>query len=154
MSNRVESGLGELLRHLVELTDNSTETFYKGLDFNYRARYTPIMRALESGAASVTSLRERLSITQGAVSQTIKLMAADGLIETNKGADARQTIVSLSDHGNEVLKHLKPQWNATFRAIEKLEDEIGFPLISCLKATINALENKSYVDRIDESTLR
>ena len=111
------------------------------------------MRILESGSASVTTLKESLSITQGAVSQTIKLMLEDGLIAKRKGEDARQTIVSLTEHGREALKELKPQWSATFKAIEELEDEIGFPLMSYLKMTVEALEKKPYFDRISENRL-
>ena len=153
MNKRAEPGLGELLRHLVERTDGSTDNFYKSLSFNYRARFTPIMRALQYGPASVTDLGSKLSVTQGAVSQTIKLMIADDLIEKNKGDDARRSIVSLSAHGQAVLQQLKTHWKAIFTAIDNLEVEIQLPLMRCLERAVDALEKKSYVDRITDSEL-
>lgn len=150
---KTKSGLGELLRHLVELTDGSTDEIYKSLEFNYRPRYTPIMRALEHGSMSISDLRDQLSITQGAISQAIKLMAQDNLIEKSKGEDARQSIISLSSHGEAVLHKLTPHWEAIFKAIEHLESDIQLPLMLCLQRTINALEQQSFTDRIEKSVL-
>lgn len=150
---KIKPGLGELLRYLIELTDDSADQYYKHLGFNYRPRYTPIMRVLQSGAVSVTELKEKLSVTQGAISQTIKLMLADDLIVKDKGKDARQSIISLSDHGKDVLQHLIPHWKSTFLAIEQLESEINFPLMSLLQQTVTALEKKPYASRIKNFTL-
>ena len=78
-------GVGELLRHLSDLFDRDAERVYAGMGIgiDYRARYTPIMRALESGPHSITELQQRVRITQGAISQTVKLMEVDGLLRTH-----------------------------------------------------------------------
>lgn len=151
MSTSIEPGLGELLRHMVELTDGSADTWYREQDFNYRPRYTPIMRALKNGPASVSDIKETLSITQGAVSQSIKLMLEDGLIEKRKGEDARQSIISLTRSGTALIKQLQPHWDAMFRATEALEQEIRLPLTTSLKRSVQALEQKSYADRISRA---
>lgn len=148
MSQSIKPGLGELLRHLVELTDGSADTFYQQLPFAYRPRYTPIMRVLASGPASVSDLKTQLNITQGAVSQTIKLMLQDQLIEKYKGQDARQSIVRISEQGEAALQRLTPHWQAIFQAIEGLETDIQQPLMQTLQRTSQALEQQSFAQRI------
>lgn len=151
--SKPDPGLGELLRRLVELTDGSTDGWYKEQGFSYRPRYTPIMRALIDGPVCVSDIQGRLSVTQGAVSQTIKLMLEDHLIDKRPGKDARQSIVNLSAHGKSALKELEPHWDATFAAIDLMESEIQLPLVNCLKRAVEALERKSYADRISEAKL-
>lgn len=141
-------GLGELLRHLVELTDGSSDNWYETLECNYRARYTPVMRALIDGPLTVKELQQRLAVTQGAVSQTIKLMLDEDLITRTNGKDARQTIISLSSKGMAKLEQLQPHWDAIFEAIRALEHEIGLPLMSSLRQTVTAFEETSFADRI------
>lgn len=147
-TNQNQPGLGELLRHLQDLVDESSANWYKQLRFRYRPRYTPVMRALADGPASVTELKDQLLVTQGAVSQTIKLMLEDGLIRSSKGSDARQTIVSLSPAGESALKTLKPRWEAIFDAIAAMEEEIDLPLLAGLQRAANALEERPFADRI------
>jgi len=148
MSLNIEPGLGELLRHLAELTDKDAEKSYHLSDIDYRPRYTPIMRALDYGVSTVTDFTSALNITQGAVSQTIKLMLNDGLINRQKGTDGRQSIIRLSKKGEALLKQLKPQWKATFSAIEALEQEIQYPLRDCLSRSVKALEQQPFDQRI------
>jgi SAM-dependent methyltransferase len=151
MTKRAGHGLGELLRHLLELTDGDADRRYKALSSNYRPRYTPIMRTLQHGPASVSQLQQQLSVSQGAVSQTIKLMLEDHLIVKERGSDARQSVVSLSPGGRALLENLRPHWDSIFSAIESLEREIQIPLRDCLHKAVHALENKSFAERISDA---
>ncbi len=63
MSNYLEPGLGELLRHLAELVDRGALGVYKDKGLSYRPRYTPIMRALAEGECSIHSITNRLATT-------------------------------------------------------------------------------------------
>lgn len=148
MNENYQSGLGELFRHLVELTDGSSDSWYKQENLNFRPRYTPIMRVLANGPASVTQIKEKLNITQGAISQTIKLMLTDQLIEKQKGQDARQSIISLTAKGQNLIAQLKPHWKSMFNAVEGLEKEISLPLRDCLNRTITALEKQPFSARV------
>ena len=151
MPSKTSPGLGELLRHLVELTDGKTDSWYRAQGMKYRPRYTPIMRALANGPATVSDIQEQLSVTQGAVSQTLKLMVKDSLIKKKKGEDARQAVFSLTEHGQELLEELTPHWDATFDAIRMLEKEIQIPLMECLKRSVVALGQRSFAERIRDS---
>ena len=141
-------GLGEQLRYLTERIDAGAEAAYRTQGLDYRPRYMPVMRALSSGAASVTDITAAVAITQGAVSQTVKLMEKDGLIHRRPEPDARRSALSLTPKGMELLDQLQDFWAGTFAAIEELEREIGFPLQEALARAIAALDKRDFADRL------
>lgn len=150
MNNRLNPGLGEILRHLVEQLDRGSEAHYQESLLHFRARYTPVMRALAEGSCSVSEITDRVRITQGAVSQTIKLMEEDCLIKRESGEDARQSIIVLTENGQKLLNALQSQWQARFLAIERLEQEIACPLRAGLQRAVTALDNKNFTERLNE----
>lgn len=153
MTNILKPGLGELLRHLSELFDQGSEVHYQRSNVPIKSRYTPVLRALaEQDAQTVKEITAQLQITQGAVSQTIRLMEADGLIAREPGKkDARESIVKLTSQGQDVIKILKEHWRARFAAIEGLESELAIPIRNQLEIIAAALEEKDFSKRIDET---
>ncbi|MEJ2380686.1 MAG: MarR family transcriptional regulator [Gammaproteobacteria bacterium] len=151
MDKKLEPGLGELLRHLTDLVDSGAHADYRARGVAYRPRYTPIMRVLADGARPVGEIVAQLSITQGAVSQTLKRMEEDGLIVRRAGRDARKTIVTLTKSGRRLLTVLEPHWQGTFRAVEALEKEVGAPIRSVLATTIAALAKVGFDKRIADA---
>ncbi|MCA1443851.1 MarR family transcriptional regulator [Ensifer sp. IC4062] len=148
MSNKHMPGLGELLRYVGEMVDQGAEEEYRAMKLPYRARYTPIMRALAAGAETVTEITARCSLTQGAISQSVRLMEADGLVARHSLEDGRKNGVHLTPRGQELLKRLEPQWAITFAAIGALEKEIGHPLLEVLAKTARALEREGFASRL------
>lgn len=53
MDTRQNPGLGELLRYVNDLVEQGAEEHYRAMRLNYRARYTPVLRALHAGARTV-----------------------------------------------------------------------------------------------------
>lgn len=150
MTSQPTKGIGELLRHLSDLFDQDAERIYDQMALNapYRARYTPLLRSMGSKALSVTEIQQDVRITQGAVSQTLKLMEADGLISRVSAPDQRMRKVRLSDKGLALKKQLTAEWELHIDVIGELEQEIGLPLREQLETAIGALETESYFDRI------
>lgn len=153
MANILKPGLGELLRHLSELFDSGSEAHYKKANIPIKSRYTPVLRALaEEDAQTVKEITAQLQITQGAVSQTIRLMEKDGFIEREQGKkDARETFIKLTNKGKALTKILKPQWQARCDAIEDLEKELAIPIRSQLQVIATALEKKDFSERIEDA---
>lgn len=147
----VNPGLGELLRHLTELVDSGAEAAYRAEGLRYRPRYTPVMRALAGGERTINDITASASITQGAVSQTVKLMEADGLVKRRPGLDARHSALSLTTEGRALLSTLEAHWTRTFEAIARLEAEIGYPVREVLKNAIAALEKKGFDERLRQT---
>lgn len=150
MSGVRSAGLGTQLRHLLELLDGDLEKIYARMGHGvYRPRFTPIMRALESGETlSVKAIAERAEITHSAASQTVRKMAKLGLVKVSSGEDARSREVSLSTRGRRLLPQLQRQWDATLAAAEALDAELGGQLLTTLDAAIDALEARSFQARI------
>lgn len=141
-------GLGELLRYVGELVDAGAAQRYRDHGLRWRPRYTPILRALLAGNATVTEIVSHSRLTQGAVSQTIALMVADGLLEREGVADGRKSALRLTGQGQALLAALSHHWGVTFAAIEALETEIGHPLLTALEAAADALERTGFAERL------
>lgn len=148
MNRKIEPGLGELLRYVSELVELGAEESYQQMGLNYRARYTPVLRAIRSGAQTVTEITARTRLTQGAISQTVAQMEKDGVITRRSGEDARRSVIQLTAEGQTLVGSLNDHWAATFEAIEHLEEEIGYPLRRVLEYTAQALEQKGFSQRL------
>jgi MarR family transcriptional regulator, organic hydroperoxide resistance regulator len=146
-----DPGLGELLRHLGELVDTGATERYRLLGLEWRPRYTPVLRALLAGAATVTDITTHSRLTQGAVSQTVALMIADGFLTRDAVEDGRKSALHLTDKGAGLAERLAAHWRHTFTAIEGLEAETGQPLRQALVAAIEALERKGFAERLREA---
>jgi DNA-binding MarR family transcriptional regulator len=145
------TGLGELLRHLLDLLDRGSQDAYQNAGLSFRPRYTPIMRTLDGDAVSVSTLCEQLNITQGAVSQTVKLMETDGLIVRQPTKDNRSRAITLTPKGALLRTKLVREWDLRLTAISELEVEIDAPLRATLKASVEALEREGFADRLSRN---
>src|SRR5690606_10830582 len=106
MNRKNEPGLGELLRYVSELVEFGAEEHYQQMGLNFRARYTPVLRAIRSGAQTVTEITTRTHLTQGAISQTVGHMEADGMISRQRGEDARKSVIQLTPVGKKLVAKL------------------------------------------------
>jgi DNA-binding MarR family transcriptional regulator len=148
MDTRQNPGLGELLRYVNELVEHGAEEHYRAMSLSYRARYTPVLRALNAGAQTVTDITGRTRLTQGAISQTVALLEGDGLISRQALDDGRKSGIRLTAAGRTLVGKLERHWIATFAAIDRLEQEIGYPLRRMLEAAAEALEREGFSARV------
>lgn len=150
MPHHNHPGLGELLRYVGELVERGAENHYKQMGLNYRARFTPVLRALESGLQTVTEITAHSHLTQGAVSQTVAQMETEGLIVRQRQDDGRKSLIVLTEHGQSLVETLGAHWAATFAVIESLEHEIGHPLRRVLEDAATALERQDFGARLTQ----
>lgn len=148
MNSKEKPGLGELLLYVGELVEHGAEEHYRTMSLSYRTRYTPVLRALHAGARTVTEITTRTRLTQGAISQTVALLEADGLISRHPVEDGRKSGIKLTAAGQALVARLERHWVATFAAIAGLEEEIGHPLRQALEGAAQALEHKGFSARI------
>jgi len=148
MDDKLPPGLGELLRYVGELVEQGADDHYRAMSLNYRARYTPVLRALSSGAQTVTEVTGLTRLTQGAISQTVSLLESDGLISRHALDDGRKTRIQLTPRGRTLVERLEHHWVATFAAIDVLEKEIGYPLREVLTAAARELERQGFSARL------
>lgn len=143
------------MRHLIELLDGAVQRHYAELGLSYRPRYTPIMRTLMAREpTSLGEVAQCAGITQPAASQTVALMIADGLIETAPSTDGRQKLLRLSSKGRAIADEVRNAWACTAMATESLDVDLPTPLTSLLAAAIEALEARSFDERIRSAKVR
>ncbi|MCO8161251.1 MarR family transcriptional regulator [Pseudomonas sp. 21LCFQ010] len=153
MPEKKQPGLGELLRYVNELVEHGAEHHYQQMGLDYRARFTPVLRAIQAGASTVTQITAHSHLTQGAISQTVGQMESEGLIARQRLADARMSRIELTAHGQQLIARLEQHWSTTFQVIEDLEQEIGYPLCQALQHAARALEQKGFAQRLTELKL-
>ncbi|WP_431357088.1 MarR family winged helix-turn-helix transcriptional regulator [Maritalea porphyrae] len=108
------------------------------------------MRVLNEEPMSVSDLCAQLHITQGAVSQAVKLMEQDGLVARVPTTDSRSRSVVLTNKGKNLRSKLIEQWRRRTDAIWELEQEIQAPLRTILEDAIEALEDRGFADRLSQ----
>ncbi|WP_431046423.1 MarR family winged helix-turn-helix transcriptional regulator [Roseateles sp. L2-2] len=142
--------LGTQLRHLIELLDGAVERSYENVDPSYRPRYTPVMRVLmRESESTISAIAVAAGISQPAVTQTVARMTEAGLVEVVASeTDARQRIVTLTKQGKRLAPKLEQCWAATALAAKSLEKDMKVPLGAVLEQAIEALEKRSYDERI------
>jgi MarR family transcriptional regulator, organic hydroperoxide resistance regulator len=150
--DKLPPGLGELLRHLGDLVDRGSEMRYAEIGLDYRPRYTPVLRALEAGATTVNDITQASHLTQGAVSQTLGLMAQASLITRHALPDGRKSEVRLTDAGQTLMARASGQWGVIFSTLDELEAEIGHRLRTALADAIAALERRGFAQRLRENS--
>lgn len=140
---------GVLLRRLIDHLDGAVEQAYVDAGFDYRPRFTPIIRALlNGGPATLRALSRQTGVTHSAVSQTVSQMAARGWVSLQTGTDARERIVALTPLAMERLPRLEQCWAATEAASRSLDDDVGQPLSDVLLRALEALERRPFSDRL------
>ena len=145
-----KTGLGTLLRHLVELLDSDVEAVYREQGLDCRSRFTPVIRHLErAGPSSIRQIAAASGLTHSAISQTVSEMLKKGLVTSVTGTDARERIISFTPAGERLLPKLHAIWAAIWAAADDLSDDIGDPLDEVLERAIAAAERRPFRERIN-----
>jgi DNA-binding MarR family transcriptional regulator len=80
----------------------------------------------------------------------VAAMRAAGWVRTTAGSDARSKKVTLTAKARRVTGRLAAEWRATEAAIADIEAEIPYPLSRVVTDIEEALQRKSFHDRIAE----
>ncbi|ADO72910.1 MarR family winged helix-turn-helix transcriptional regulator [Stigmatella aurantiaca] len=143
--------LGTLLRTLLDHLDGAVEEAYRNQGLDYRPRYTPVMKVLRHEPATIRELATRAGLSHSAMSQTIAQMTRHGLVTAKPGQDARERIITLTPKAAAMLTALERQWRVTEAAARSLDTDLGMPLADVLRQAIDALDRRSFGDRIAQA---
>ncbi|MER6004164.1 MarR family transcriptional regulator [Nonomuraea angiospora] len=109
-----------------------------------------LLRLHARGPMTITELAESVNRTHSALSQKVAAMREAGWVETVAGDDARSKKVTLTDRARGVIGRLAAEWRATEAALADLEAEVPYPLSRVVTDIEQALERRSFHDRIAE----
>ena len=113
-----------------------------------------LLRLHARGPMTIADLAGSVQRTHSAMSQKVAAMRAAGWVATRAGTDARSKVVTLTARARSVIGRLAAEWQATETALEELEEEIPYPLSQVVSDIEQALERKSFRDRIAEKLAR
>jgi DNA-binding MarR family transcriptional regulator len=109
-----------------------------------------LLRLHACGPMTITELAESVQHTHSALSQKVAAMRKAGWVRTAEGDDARTKKVTLTGKARRVTGRLAAEWRATEATLADLEAEIPYPLSRVVEDIEQALERKSFHDRIAE----
>jgi DNA-binding MarR family transcriptional regulator len=113
-----------------------------------------LLRLHARGPMTITELARSVQLTHSAASQKVAAMRAAGWVRTTAGTDARSKKVTLTAKARRITGRLAAEWRATEAAITEIEAEIPYPLSRVVTDVEEALQRKSFHDRIAEKLAR
>ena len=113
-----------------------------------------LLRLHARGPMTITELARSVQLTHSAVSQKVAAMRAAGWVRTTAGADARSKKVALTAKARRITGRLAAEWRATEAAIAEIESEIPYPLSQAVTDIEQALQRRSFHDRIASKLAR
>src|SRR5215470_7069235 len=109
-----------------------------------------LLRLHARGPMTITELAASVQRSHSAVSQKVAAMRAAGWVRTTAGTDARSKKVALTAKARRITGRLAAEWRATEAAIAEIESEIPYPLSQAVTDIEQALQRRSFHDRIAE----
>jgi len=109
-----------------------------------------LLRLHARGPMTITELARSVQLTHSAASQKVAAMRAAGWVRTTPGSDARSKKVTLTAKARRITGRLAAEWRATEAALADIETEIPYPLSRVVTDIEQALQRKSFRDRIAE----
>jgi|SRR5215471_14036171 len=107
-----------------------------------------LLRLHAQGPMTITELAGSVQRSHSAVSQKVAAMRDAGWVRTTAGTDARSKKVALTAKARRITGRLAAEWRATEAAIAEIETEIPYPLSRVVTDIEQALQRRSFHDRI------
>lgn len=140
---------GDLIDLQRALDDDLARVYAERGMGEYSTRFAyPLIRLAHRGPMTIRQLAQSMKRTHSALSQTVKAMKDQGLVETVPGQDARTRVVHLTDKAREVLPFMEAEWRATERAAAELDAELGASLADYVAQMRARLAERSFTDRV------
>jgi DNA-binding MarR family transcriptional regulator len=107
-----------------------------------------LLRLHARGPMTIAELARAVERTHSAMSQKVAAMRTAGWVRTSAGADARSKKVMLTAKAARIVDRLAAEWRATEAAVAEIEAEIPYPLSQAVTDVEEALQRKTFHDRI------
>src|SRR3954451_6434123 len=140
------------LKDLLDAMDGDIAQLYaeRGVH-GVRPRFSmALIKLRRRGPLTIKELAALTGVTHSAMSQTVSVLRAEGLVTTEPGPDARTRRVALTAKGEGVVPFLEAEWRAPEQAVAELESEVPYPLAAVVRDLNAALAIRSFHDRMAE----
>ncbi|MCK5425224.1 MAG: MarR family transcriptional regulator [Emcibacter sp.] len=117
-------GIGTRLRRVYDMLSVDMEKIYKEAGLEFRVRHFPVVFALHKlKGLTIAELQKTSLLTHSAISQTVKQLMENNIVEMKVGEDARSRIVFLTPTGEKLVEKLLPMWEMANKVIFDLREE-------------------------------
>jgi DNA-binding MarR family transcriptional regulator/predicted GNAT family N-acyltransferase len=142
--------LGSRLRKLSDTVTEDALKIYALYNVSLEPRWFPVFYTLaEKQPLAVMEIAQIIQQTHASVSQIVKEMKKQGLVEEKKDAsDKRRTMLSLSVKGQALVPDLKIQVADVHEAVEELFAEMQYDLWKAIEETEFLLGQQNLLDRV------
>ena len=142
--------LGSRLRRLSEILSSDAEQIYALYDSDIHYRWFPVFFMLtKKGEAAVNELADDVGQSHAAVSQVVRDMIKNDVVETQKCKhDGRVSKVSLTAKGKELAVKLEKQSNDVDVAVQQILSQSGSNIWSEIELFEHELNTKSLYQRV------
>ena len=147
-----ELALATRLKRLGDRLQRDVSQVYRSLDFDFEARWFPLLRALaDRSPQAVTELAQALGMTHPAVRQIAGPLLRRGLLREQTGSrDARRHLLALTPRGQLLAAQLAPVWREIQLANAEWLAEAGVDLLATLERLESSLDERSMEERVCE----
>lgn len=145
----VDESLWRPLRKLWQAMDDDISRLYRERGIGIQTSHSMvIIRLASAGPMTIRALADSLDITHSAASQKVSALRKAGYVVDTAGDDLRTKVIVLTDRGAELAPFLAAEWSATESAATDLERELPYPLSRVVDDMREALQRRSFHDRI------
>lgn len=150
LSSLSELAFGSRLKALSDHFYGAADEVYRACGADIEARWFPVLRYLwESGPSAVGDVAAAIGQTHSAVSQLADKLAKAGMVRRRRDpADARRSVLALTDKATKALGTLGPIWGAIRRGVIASLGEDATRLLATLDACEKALAERPIVPAI------
>lgn len=149
-SSAGQMALGSRLRQLADTITSDAQKLYELYGANIDARWFPVFYMLTvKKEAAITELAQDIGQSHPAVSQVVKNMLKEKIVQAKKCAkDARVSRISLTEKGREISKKVALQCADVNEAVEDLLRSSAENLWADIEAVEHKLEQNSLYNRV------
>ena len=148
---------GSRFRRIYELLQPSGDKIYQDKGIGFISTWFPVYHVLaySDEPQTIMDITNQIAFTHITVKNIVQELAGEGLVEIKPNPnDKRSKLISLSEHGKELLKSLLPIWKKFSEVMEDLLTT-GHPDIANILSRIDKeLISKSLFERMQEDTVR
>lgn len=144
----LELGIGTRFRRLLEFMTSDADRLYEEAGLKFRVSYFyPIYALSVRGPMPIAEIAKLAGFSHSAVSQIVKKLSGEGVLETNRAADGRQKTVSLTAEGTRLVEDLQPYWAALEQSVKDVAVEAKTDVLAGISALETGFRKTSLYDR-------
>jgi len=149
-----ELALGSRLKRLSDYIMKEGKELYTLHQIDFEPKWFPVFYSIATQhSTNVMKIADSLNITHAAVSQTVKELVKNHMVDTvDHETDGRKKTLQLSKKGKQIQSNMEPLWHDIATALNNLLRSKQNHLLMAIQEVEDGFSDSSFIDRIKEVT--